>query len=244
MRSQHSLEWIVSQLDRSLIATLPLFRSARAEDLDRVLAGARPLRFARETAIFEQEGDAHSFFLLLDGHVRVVKTTPAGDQVIVRYISAGEMIGIAHAFGRDTYPASAIAAVNCVALAWPSSLWPSFVAQIPGFAASTYQTVGSRLQDAQARLVEMATEKVEQRVARALHRLVEQSGRQTESGRQIDFPISRQDIAEMTGTTLHTVSRLLAAWEAKGIIAGGRQQVTVVEPARLLVLAEGRAPRG
>ncbi|WEK52162.1 MAG: Crp/Fnr family transcriptional regulator [Candidatus Kaistia colombiensis] len=234
----------MSQLDRSLIATLPLFRSAHPAELDRVLAGARPLRVTKGTAIFEQEAEAHSFFLLLDGHIRVVKTTPAGDQVIVRYISAGEMIGIAHALGRDTYPASAIAAVDCVALAWPSSLWPSFVAQIPGFAATTYQTVGSRLEDVQARLVEMATEQVEQRVARALHRLAEQSGRQTEAGRRIDFPISRQDIAEMTGTTLHTVSRLLAAREARGIIAGGRQQITVVEPARLLVLAEGRAPRG
>jgi CRP-like cAMP-binding protein len=229
------------QLDRSLIADLPLFQSAKPEELDAVLADARPLRVARDAPIFEQEGEAHSFFLLLDGHVRVVKTTPAGDQVIVRYVSAGEMIGIAQAIGRDTYPATAVAAVDCVVLAWPTSLWQRFIVQIPGFASTTYQAVGSRLQDVQARLVEMATEQVEQRVARALSRLVEQSGRQTEEGLQIDFPISRQDIAEMTGTTLHTVSRLLAAWEAKGIVAGGRQKVTVVEPARLHALAEGRA---
>jgi CRP-like cAMP-binding protein len=232
------------QLDRSLIADLPLFQAATPEDLDAVLASARPLRVARDAAIFEQEAAAHSFFLLLDGHVRVVKTTPAGDQVIVRYVSAGEMIGIAQALGRDTYPASAIAAADCVVLVWPSSLWSRFIEQIPGFAATTYQAVGSRLQDVQARLVEMATEQVEQRVARALHRLAEQSGRPTETGVQIDFPISRQDIAEMTGTTLHMVSRLLAAWEANGIVAGGRQKVTVVEPARLRALAEGRAARG
>lgn len=231
------------QLDRSLIADLPLFRAAKPDDLDAVLASARPLRVARDAAIFEQEAEAHSFFLLLDGHVRVVKTTPAGDQVIVRYISAGELIGIAQALGRDTYPASAIAAADCVVLVWPNSLWPRFIAQIPGFATTTYQAVGSRLQEAQARLVEMATEQVEQRVARALSRLAEQSGRQTEAGVQIDFPISRQDIAEMTGTTLHTVSRLLAAWEARGVVTGGRQRVTVVEPARLHALAEGRAAR-
>ncbi len=231
------------QLDRSLIADLPLFQAAKPEELDAVLADARPLRVARDAAIFEQEGEAHSFFLLLDGHVRVVKTTPAGDQVIVRYVSAGEMIGIAQAIGRATYPASAIAAADCVVLVWPTSLWQRFIAQIPGFAATTYQAVGVRLQDAQARLVEMATEQVEQRVARALCRLAEQSGRKTEEGLLIDFPISRQDIAEMTGTTLHTVSRLLAAWEGKGIVAGGRQKVTVVEPGRLRALAEGSAAR-
>jgi CRP-like cAMP-binding protein len=231
----------MSQLDRSLIAGLSLFRAAKPEDLDRVLSSARSLRVAKDVTIFEEEAEGHSFFLLLDGHVRVVKTTPGGDQVIVRYISAGELIGIAHAMGRTTYPASAVAAVDCVVLAWPSAMWPEFMAQIPGFGETTYQTVGSRLQDVQARLVEMSTEQVEQRVARAVLRLAEQNGRKTGEGIEIDFPISRQDIAEMTGTTLHTVSRLLAAWEAKGLVKGGRQRVTVVEAVRLRSLAEGRA---
>lgn len=232
----------VNQLDRSLIAELPLFKAAGSADLDRVLASARSLRFAKDAVIFEQEGEGSSFFLLLDGHVRVVKTTPSGDQVIVRYISAGELLGIAHALGRSTYPASAIAAVDCVVLAWPSALWPEFSA-IPGFSTTTYQTVGTRLQDVQARLVEMSTEQVEQRVARAVLRLANQTGRKTDEGILIDFPISRQDIAEMTGTTLHTVSRLLTAWEAKGIVSSGRRRVTVVEPHKLLLLAEGSANR-
>ncbi len=86
----------------------------------------------------------------------------------------------------------------------------------------------------------MSTEQVEQRVARALLRLVNQTGRKTASGIEIDFPISRQDIAEMTGTTLHTVSRLLSAWEEKGIVTSGRQRVTIVDAHRLMVLSEGR----
>jgi CRP-like cAMP-binding protein len=59
----------------------------------------------------------------------------------------------------------------------------------------------------------------------------------------IDFPISRQDIAEMTGTTLHTVSRLLSAWEERGLVKSGRQQVTVPQPHRLMLLADGRLER-
>ena len=80
----------------------------------------------------------------------------------------------------------------------------------------------------------------EKRVAHALLRLVNQTGRKTELGSEIDFPISRQDIAEMTGTTLHTVSRLLSAWEDKGIIVSGRQKVTVSDSHRLMLLAENR----
>lgn len=86
----------------------------------------------------------------------------------------------------------------------------------------------------------MSTEQVEQRVAHALLRLLNQTGRKTERGIEIDFPISRQDIAEMTGTTLHTVSRLLSAWEDKGIIVSGRQKVTVSDAHRLMLLAENR----
>jgi CRP-like cAMP-binding protein len=231
----------LNHLDRSLIAGLPQFQGMLAEDLDHVLASARSLRVAKDAAIFEQEGEAHSFFLLLDGHVRVVKTTPDGQQVIVRYISAGELLGIAHALGLTAYPASAIAAVDCVVLAWPGALWTTFSARFPAFGANTYKTVGSRLSEAHTRLVEISTEQVEQRVAHALLRLAKQTGKKMEDGILIDFPISRQDIAEMTGTTLHTVSRLLSAWEAKGLVRSGRQKVTIVEPHRLFMLAGGQA---
>ena len=230
----------MSHLDRSLIAGLPQFEGMEPRDLDHVLGGAHAQRVAREAAIFEQEGEAHFFYLLLDGHVRVVKTTADGQQVIVRYISAGELLGIAHALGRTTYPASAIAAVDCVVLAWPSRLWAEFSQLYPAFGAATYKTVGARLQEAHTRVVEMSTQQVEQRVAHALLRLVKQTGKKSDEGILIDFPISRQDIAEMTGTTLHTVSRLLSLWETKGLVRSGRQKVTIVEPHRLLLLAEGR----
>lgn len=230
-------------LDRSLIAQLPLFQGLTSAELDDVLRGARSARYAKDTAVFAQEAEAHSFFVLLDGHVRVVRTTPDGQQIIVRYISECEIFGVAAALGRTTYPASAIAAVDCVVLAWPNALWPELSSRFPTFGANTYKTVGSRLQESHTRVVEMSTEQVEQRVAHALLRLVNQTGRKTDQGIEIDFPISRQDIAEMTGTTLHTVSRLLSAWEEKGIIASGRQKVTVKDAHRLVVLAENRGRR-
>lgn len=233
----------MASLDRSLIARLSLFEGMATGDLDWIIGQARSVRIARDQPVFGQEQEAHSFFLLLDGHVRVVKSTPEGHEVTVRYISPGELMGIAHALGRTTYPASAIAVVDCVVLAWPGQLWPTLASNFPSFSANTYKAVGSRLQDAHARVIEMSTEQVEQRVAHALLKLVKQSGKKTDEGILIDFPISRQDIAEMTGTTLHTVSRLLSAWEDQGLVRSGRQKVTVVEPHRLLVIAEGRAAK-
>jgi len=226
-------------IDRSLVANLALFAGLAPAALDEILREARSVRHPKDSAVFEQGGEPHSFFLLLHGHVRAMKTTPAGDQVTVRYVVAGEVFGVAVAIGLPAYPASALAVVDSVVLAWPSSAWPRLVALHPALATNALQTVGSRLQEATTRVVEMATEQVERRIAHALLRLVKQAGRKVETGVQIDFPITRQDVAEMTGTTLHTVSRILSAWEQEGLVESGRQRIVLRDPHRLYGIAEG-----
>jgi len=173
--------------------------------------------------------------------VRASKTTPAGQQIVVRYVAPGETFGVATAIGLVHYPATATAVDDSVVLAWPSAVWPRLVARHPSLAASALQTVGSRLQETHARVIEMSTQQVERRVAHALLRLARQAGRKVEQGVEIDFPISRQDIADMTGTTLHTVSRTLSAWEQLGLVEGGRQRIVLRDPHRLFKLAEDGA---
>jgi CRP/FNR family transcriptional regulator, nitrogen oxide reductase regulator len=116
------------------------------------------------------------------------------------------------------------------------------VAQHPSLAANTLQTVGARLQEAHTRVIEMTTEQVERRIAHTLLRLAKQAGRRVAGGVEIDFPISRQDVAEMTGTTLHTVSRVLRAWELQGLVESGRQRIVLRDPHQLFAIAEGTAP--
>lgn len=229
----------MAALDPSLVSDLPPFSGIERNQLASLLEQAKPHRFAKGQHIFNHGDAALSFFLLLDGYIRVVKVTPNGEQVIARYIASGELFGIAVALGIDTYPANAVAAVDCVALAWPSAIWQKTTEQFPSFATNTYKTVGARLQDAQERIVEMATERVEQRVASAIMGLVNNSGRKTDEGMLIDFPISRQDISEMTGTTLHTVSRLMSRWENDGLVISGRQKITVRAGATLTQIAKG-----
>lgn len=231
-------------LDRSLIAGLPAFAGLDPGEIDAVLSRARSSRFPKDSEVFSQGEEATSFFFLLAGHIRVVRTSPEGHQVIARYINEGELFGIAVAMGRSTYPASAVAAVDCVVLAWPNSAWPDLQSRAPAFGASVYQTIGARLVETQAQVMEMSTQQVEQRVAHALLRIVSQSGRKSAKGIEIDFPITRQDIAEMTGTTLHTVSRLLSSWEDQGIVRSGRQKVIVTDPHALMLVAENRRKGG
>ena len=95
----------------------------------------------------------------------------------MRYVSPGEIFGVAPAMGLKQYPATATAVDDSVALVWPSAAWPRLVAKFPALATNTLQAVGSRLQESFTRVVEMSTEQVEQRVAHALVRLARQSGR-------------------------------------------------------------------
>jgi CRP-like cAMP-binding protein len=226
-------------VDRSLVANLLMFVGLSPVEQDELLREARSIRYPKGTTVFGQGAESDRFFLLLHGHLRVEKTTSQGQQSIVRYVSAGELFGVAQAMNLTHYPATAVAAVDSIALAWPSSSWHQLIAKYPSLASSALQTVGSRLQDTQARVMEISNEQVEQRVAHALLRLAKQAGRKVDAGVEIDFPISRQDIAEMIGTTLHTVSRILSAWESEGLVVGGRQRIVLRDPHRLHGLAEG-----
>ncbi len=227
----------MAQLDRSLIAGSPTFAGLTPEALDEVLAQAAPLRVPKGEAAFRQGEAADRFFLLLHGRLRVTRLNPQGQQMVVRFIAPGDMFGVAMAIGADKYPGTATAAVDSLALAWPNSVWASLIARHPHLAVNTMQSLGSRLQDSQKRILDLSTQHVEQRIAGAVLQLAQQAGRKTEDGLLIDFPLSRQDLAEMTGATLHTVSRTLSAWEERGLVECGRQRVVVRDIAGVQALA-------
>ena len=228
-------------IDRSLVREMPLFAKMSDAELDTLLASATLRRVAVGEAVFEQGQKADRFFLLLHGRLKVSQVTPDGQQIIVRMVNPGDIFGFAKALRREDYPGTPKAAAESVVICWPATVWDSVVETNPRLAMNAMQTMGQRLQEAHTRIREMATEEVERRVAHAVLRLVEQSGKSERGGIRIDFQISRQDIAEMTGTTLHTVSRILSAWEGKGLVEGGRQKLLVRDAAGLKVLADGDA---
>jgi CRP-like cAMP-binding protein len=175
---------------------------------------------------------------LLHGRLKVTQVTERPADHRPRSPS-GDLFGFAKALQRADYPGTAIAAAESVALSWPTaSLAAVRRSHHPRLAVTAMHTIGQRLEEAHTRIREMSTEEVERRVAHAVLRLANQAGKAEGSGVRIDFPISRQDIAEMTGTTLHTVSRILSAWESKGLVEGGRQKLLVRDIKGLSDLAE------
>ena len=164
-----------------------------------------------------------------------MRSTSEGEHVVALHASPGQMFGIAKAFDNATYTATARAASEGLALSWPSELWDEFVQDYPGFRRATRRAVGARVKEMQDKIVEMATLQVEKRIAHAILRLMKQAGKPTEDGIEIGFPITRQDISEMTGTTLHSVSRYMSKWQKSGIVSNARRRVVVRRPEDLPV---------
>ena len=229
-------------LNRIAVQGMPLFEKLRPEEVDEVLRTATSRRYAAGDRVFEQGQTAEQFFVLLHGRLRVTQLTSEGQQVVVRMVNPGDLFGIAKALRRPDYPGTATAVSESVVAAWPMGMWDVFLDRYPSLAVSAMQTMGARLLESQQRVRELSTEEVERRVAHAVLRLANQSGKREESGIRIDFLISKQDIAEMTGTTLHTVSRILSAWEAAGLVEGGRQKLLVRDPHALVLIGDGLRP--
>lgn len=224
-----------------LLKPVALFASLDPEAMQDVSEAARTKQ-VEAGALFFREGDsAESFYVVRTGSVKLTQLTPEGHQVVMRLIGAGEAFGGVAAFSGAMYPVTAEAVTAVSALEWPGAVMASLMEKHPKLALNALRFVAGRLHDLQVQYRQLATEKVERRVARALLRLVEQAGRRTDGGVLIDLPLSREDIAQMTGTTLYTVSRIISRFEADGIVEAGRQRMVIRNPHALMSVADDLA---
>ena len=203
-----------------------------------VLAAGSVRNLAPGRVIFGQGEPGLTCHTLLEGRVKIVQARPDGNQSVIRFIGPGEMYGTVAALMDKPFPADAVAVVESLEVYWSVATMRQLMARYPEIAMRSAASAGTRLFELQDRVGEMASEKVEQRIARTLLRLVQQAGRRTSEGVEIDFPITRQELAEMAGSTLHTVSRTLAAWDERGVIGSARRRIVVRKLSALADLAE------
>lgn len=210
-----------------------------APDARQVIIAAGRLRRVEQGAFFFHQGQpATLFYILVKGRVRLVQVTVEGQQVTLQYIGAGDGLGIIVALSEMPYLVSAEAVEDCTALSWDPETTHHLMLQNPQLALNGMNLIARRFARLQDRYRELATERVERRVARALLRLVRQMGKRVDQGVLIDMPLSRQDLAEMTGTNLYSVSRILSSWEQKGWVHTGRMQVILCKAHELVMIAE------
>lgn len=188
--------------------------------------------------LFRQGDRAERSFLVLEGRLKLGKLHELGKEVLVRYIGPGELTAMVTVLQGSDYPVSAEAVEATRVVGWDKQAMLRFMAAYPPVSLNMLRNSLERLEELQNRYLELHAEQVEQRIARSLLRIMKQSGRRSGDEIVIDFPISRQELADYTGTTLYTVSRTLSAWEKKGWVKSKRERIVIANPHALVLFSE------
>lgn len=226
----------------AILAGTVLLEGLAVDQLEVVASRGRRRTAARGERLFLEGDAAEQVGVVLSGRLKLVQLSPDGREVILRLVGRGELFGAVALFEGSAYPAAAVVMEDAEVLLWSGAVLRAAMLEAPQLALNALRLLSLRLRRTQERLRQLATERVERRVAHTLLRLVRHAGRRTDDGVEIDMPVTRQEIAELSGTTLFTVSRVVSAWEEAGLVRAGRQRIVVLDPHRLVALAEDLPP--
>lgn len=222
----------------TLLQNVDLFEGLDAAALHEIGQLAQTRRVNEGGFFFYQEDPAEALYVLQSGRVKMLQTSQEGQQVILRVIGPGTQFGGLALVAGTNYPAAAQAAEDSQALSWQRTILQGLMERYPKLALNGMQMMAGHVEEFQNRFRELATERVERRLARTLLRLARQLGKRTAEGIEIAFPLTRQDLAEMSGTTLYTASRTLSEWERQGLVRTGREKIILLKPHSLVQISE------
>ncbi len=203
-----------------------------------ILNRGNRVRLKSGEILFRQGDPAYKSFLVLNGRLKLIKLHEEGKEAILRYIGPGELTAIVSLFKGKEYPATAETIVAAVAVGWDKQTMVQLMLEYPPLSVNMLRCTINRLGELQNRYLEICTEQAEQRIARALLRIMRQSGHRVVEGIHVDFPLTRQELADYIGATVFTVSRILSSWERKGWIKSKREQITICNPHALVLYSE------
>ncbi|MCA9960442.1 MAG: Crp/Fnr family transcriptional regulator [Ardenticatenaceae bacterium] len=232
------MEKTISRYDDTILNRCNFFKGLSKHEITAVLKAARIVNIPSNSFFFHQGEEAISFYIVVSGQVRLSQINPEGRQVIVHIFGPGDAIGIIVALSNMTYPVSAEAMTDTQALGWDRDTIAYLMEECPRLAVNGLHLIAHRFMELQDRYRELATERVERRIARALLRQAQQRNGRIPHTNIRNIALSRQDLAEMTGTTLYTVSRTCSSWEQEGIVTAGRGYIEINNFHKLLVIAE------
>lgn len=215
-----------------------LFSGIASENHAEILSRGHRVSCKSGEPLFHEADPALRCYLVLTGRLKLSKLHEQGKEAVIRYINPGEVTAAIAVFKEKDYPVTAIAVGPVEAVGWDKQTMLALMLNYAPLAVNMLRFVVDRVNELQSRYLGLYAEQVEQRVARALLRLMRQSGRKTAEGIRIDFRLSRQELADYTGTTLYTVSRILSGWQKKGWITSGRERIIVTDAHALVAFAE------
>ncbi len=225
-------------LRMKILGRLPFFSGLPDIELDRINQSFVEVGYQAGETVYHAGDPAERLFVVADGKIKLLQHAAGGRDVLLDLLTTGEFFGNLATLGVAAYPDTAQSQTSTCVLSIRSDEFRKILDLHPELALKTLDVVAGRLNDANQRVLLLSSMPVEKRIAFTLLKLVRKLGRPKEDMQLIDVPLSRDDLAEMTGTTPETVSRVMSQLQTGEIIESGRQWVGIRDLKALEGLAE------
>ena len=213
------------------------FRRLQPADRQRLAEVARTHSYAKGSAIFS-EGEPSDFFItIVMGRVKVYKATPAGKEVILEIFGPGDPLGATAAYEGRPFPATAVALEDTECVLIPRASFFALLEQHPSLVRGLLTGLTHRLVELTTRIADLSGARVEARFARVFLKLAKDIGRNGEGGTFVPLALSRQELADMTGTTIETCIRIMSRWGKEGIVKTDKDGFTLLDSGALETIA-------
>jgi CRP-like cAMP-binding protein len=224
-----------SEEESALLSRSALFAGLSPEECKEILSFARIRTLVRNEILFSQDQRIDKLLMIRSGSVKLTQLSPDGREVILWINGSGDAVGMhADAVGCN-HSCSAQAMQSCQLFFWEYSLLQLLITRYPRIQINLGRILSSRLRELEERFREVASEQVPRRLALVLLRLLRSVGKKDRDG--VDLGLTREDLAQMTGTTIFTISRVFSKWADFGFIVSRRGRVVICDPDRLRCLA-------
>jgi CRP-like cAMP-binding protein len=215
-----------------------LFRGLSLAECDEIVSRATEAHFDEGQIVFREGDSVNSVCVLVSGRAKITQMCRSGGEVILRVRGKGEVLGGIGMMPGSAQFVTAQALEPCTLVMWDSRLFEHLEDKFPALRRNIVRIFAERLRSLEEQFLQIAHEQVAPRLARTLVRLREQRAGEARDPMRID--LSRDELAQMTGTTPFTVGRLLSAWEERGIVQIQRKALTIRDHSSLISLAQAR----
>jgi len=222
---------------RKLLDIVPLFAGLSLRDRAEIEQLIYERHFDRNDIVFLLGAPAATLYIVKSGRVKVVRRSPDGKDVVLRVCSEGQMLGNVGVFDGNGYLALAQAVEPTSTFCISRSDCFDWIDRCPAFAGAVIADLSRRLRGATDLICSLAVDRAEQRIARALLRLAANSGQFTDDGVMIEMHLTRQDVADMTGTTVETAIRTMSKFRRQGLLHARRKRVVLADLEQLRNIA-------
>lgn len=222
----------------ALLSHATLFRTLSLENRRLLAAVTVACTFRKGESIFCEGEDSNHLYTVLNGRVKIVKLTPAGQEAILEVFGPGDPLGAVAAYEGRPYPASAVAMEDATCLRIERGAFFSMLEQHPTLVRSVLSGLNLRLVELTKRITELTGGRVENRIARLFVRLSREFGRSERGGTFVPLALTRQELADMAGTTVETCIRVMSRWTKEGVIRTEEDGFVILEPKAISFLSQ------